>query len=263
MTLVLFAGPTLWNDRVRSATDILWCPPAAQGDVYRAARAKPLAIGLIDGAFESQPSVWHKEILWAMSRGVRVYGAASMGALRAAELAAYGMIGVGRIFRAYRLGQLRDDDEVAVLHAPEALHFRPLSEAMVDIRATIAAAVQRKLLSTANAEALVKEAKALFFKDRSWANVLQTAPLKREERARLERWLRDGGRIEQKRRDAHALIRTVRLLARRAPGPHVPSFAFPRTVFWDALVEANRSYSAARRSLSRRRFSSCSARSSE
>jgi hypothetical protein len=45
--------------------------------------------------FDSTPAVLHKEILWAMDRGVGVSGAASMGALRAAELHWYGMVGVG------------------------------------------------------------------------------------------------------------------------------------------------------------------------
>ena len=71
------------------------------------------AIGIIDGYFENIPSVWHKEILWAMSQGIHVFGSASMGALRAAELAPFGMEGVGAIFEAYRDGWLEDDDEVA------------------------------------------------------------------------------------------------------------------------------------------------------
>src|SRR5688572_32760283 len=50
--------------------------------------------------------------------GVRVFGAASMGALRAAELQPFGMIGVGQVFQAYRRGHLTDDDEVAVAHGP-------------------------------------------------------------------------------------------------------------------------------------------------
>ena len=36
-------------------------------------------IGLIDGFFENVASVWHKEILFALSEGVQVFGAASMG----------------------------------------------------------------------------------------------------------------------------------------------------------------------------------------
>ena len=52
-----------------------------------------------------------------MSQGIHVFGSASMGALRA-ELCPFGMVGVGRIFEAYRDGELEDDDEVAVIHGP-------------------------------------------------------------------------------------------------------------------------------------------------
>ena len=89
------------------APGVTCAPPAAQGDVYRAALSRPVAIGLVDGYFERVPAVWHKEILWALSQGIHVFGSASMGALRAAELAPFGMVGVGAIFEAYRDGIAR------------------------------------------------------------------------------------------------------------------------------------------------------------
>ena len=66
-----------------------------------------------------------------------MFGAASMGALRAAELAAFGMEGVGAIFEAFREGVLEDDDEVAVIHGPAEFGYPVLSEAMVNIRRTL------------------------------------------------------------------------------------------------------------------------------
>ena len=114
MTSIVFVGPTLEPEEVAAAGDFTCLPPVSQGDVYRAARSRPRAIGIIDGYFSGAPSVWHKEILWAISEGVPVFGSASMGALRAAELHSYGMRGVGRIFEAFRDGVLEDDDEVAV-----------------------------------------------------------------------------------------------------------------------------------------------------
>ena len=93
------------------------------GSVFRAVEAGYRRIGILDGHFGNVPSVWHKEILFAMSEGVEVAGAASMGALRAAELHRFGMIGVGRIYRFFRSGLFTDDDELAVIHAPETLRF--------------------------------------------------------------------------------------------------------------------------------------------
>jgi hypothetical protein len=59
--------------------------------VYQATQSHPAIIGLIDGYFEVTPTVWHKEILWAMAQGIHVHGSASIGALRAAELCSFGM----------------------------------------------------------------------------------------------------------------------------------------------------------------------------
>ena len=72
----------------------IYLPPAEQGSVVRAVRAyQPRAIVLIDGSFGKVPAVRHKEILWALAKGIPVFGRASMGALRAAELAGFGMQG--------------------------------------------------------------------------------------------------------------------------------------------------------------------------
>ena len=104
MTFLLFVGPTLAAEKIAEAGSFVCLPPVAQGDLYRAALRRPRAIGVIDGYFSGAPSVWHKEILWAISQGIPVFGSASMGALRAAELHAFGMRGVGRIFEAFRDG---------------------------------------------------------------------------------------------------------------------------------------------------------------
>jgi len=58
-----------------------------------------------------------------MAQGIHVFGAASIGALRAAELDVFGMRGIGDIYEAFRDGLLEDDDEVAVLHGPEELGY--------------------------------------------------------------------------------------------------------------------------------------------
>ena len=48
-----------------------------------------------------------------------------MGALRAAELHVFGMVGVGRVFELFRDGLLEDDDEVAVAHGPADSGYQP------------------------------------------------------------------------------------------------------------------------------------------
>ncbi|HEX2316800.1 MAG TPA: TfuA-like protein [Thermomonospora sp.] len=218
--LVVFAGPTCHDGEPATRLAALGArvlPPVAQGDVARLVALpedeRPRAIGIIDGVYERVPAVWHKEILWALSEGIAVVGAASMGALRAAELAPFGMTGVGRVYEAARDGVLVDDDEVAVAHlGPEDGH-RPVSEAMVDIRATLDAATAEGVIDAATNQAVVAAAKRLHYSERRWPLLLHHDPTER-----LRAWL-PTGRVGVKAADAVALLNLL---------PHVPP---PTTAF--------------------------------
>src|SRR5262245_9497410 len=136
---VVFLGPSLEPEIARAILPgVLVLPPAQCGDVLRAIRLRPRAIVLIDGLFEQRAAVWHKEIAYAFERGIPLLGAGSMGALRAAEMSPFGMIGVGTIFEQFRNGELVDDDEVAIVQRADG---RGLTDAMVNIRATVARAL--------------------------------------------------------------------------------------------------------------------------
>ena len=112
MRTYVFLGPTLPVEEARALLpDAVYLPPVTQGEVVALLPSRPKRIAIIDGSFEWIPAVWHKEILLALEQGVEVYGAASMGALRAAELCAFGMQGVGAIFEGYRDGVILGDDE--------------------------------------------------------------------------------------------------------------------------------------------------------
>jgi len=240
MTMVVFSGPTLSATTIERAGDMVCLPPAARGDVYRAARHRPFAIGLIDGYFEAVPSVWHKEILWAMAEGVHVFGSASMGALRAAELAPFGMAGVGWIFDAYRDGRLEDDDEVAVLHGPPETGYLPLSEAMVNIRRSLERALAEEVIGAATARSLTDLAKATFYKERRHDRLLadgRAAGLPTAELDALAAWL-PAGRIDQKRADALAMLEQMRRERAAGPWPKVVSWSFEHTWMWQQVVRA-------------------------
>src|SRR5688572_22386615 len=213
MSVVIFAGPSIAAADVHGILSAECLPPAAQGDLYRAALSRPLAIGLIDGYFERDAAVWHKEILWALSQGIHVFGSASMGALRAAELAPFGMIGVGAIFEAYRDGILEDDDEVAVAHGPADTGYRAGSDAMVNIRATLARAVSTGVIDDLTASTLGRLGKGLFYAERSYARILELARGEKVEAGILDGfggWLRSGA-VNQKRDDALAMLQEIRV----------------------------------------------------
>ncbi len=237
MRVFVFAGPTLAPDDGKRELDAVFLPPAVQGDVYAAARERPWGIGIIDGYFERVPAVWHKEILWAMSQGVHVFGSASMGALRAAELAMYGMEGIGKVFDAFQSEELEDDDEVTVVHAgPEAGH-RPLSDAMVNIRATLAAAVTAEVIGTATHNRLVSLAKAMFFPDRDYESIMhagQEAGVSAAELDKLRAWL-PAGRVDQKRLDAIEMLRTMRRQLESGRPPKQVHYSFQHTDAWEQV----------------------------
>lgn len=235
MTICIFTGPTLSPRDASSILDADYRPPAAHGDVFRAAKQGPVAIGIIDGYFQNIPSVWHKEILWAMAEGIHVFGSASMGALRAAELHVFGMVGVGSIFADYADGVLNDDDEVAVIHGPPETGYVALSEAMVNIRATLNAAQRDSIISEPTCSQLLSLAKRTFFPRRSYEQLLAGAAaldLPAGELSALRAWL-PGGKINRKRLDAVQMLEAMREFGAETPPPKIVRYHLERTYLFD------------------------------
>ncbi|HVI91831.1 MAG TPA: TfuA-like protein [Dongiaceae bacterium] len=238
MTVCVFLGPSLGRAAARDTLDALYLPPAGHGDIYRATllRPKPRVIGLVDGFFRHQPAVRHKEILWAMSEGIHVFGAASIGALRAVELADFGMTGIGRVFDDFQAGVLEDDDEVAVDHGPAELGYPPLNEAMVDIRATLDRAHEQGIIEAPCAAALTAIAKRQLYARRGYPALLDAAAaqgIAPADLVGLRAWL-PAGRRSQKRDDALALLAALRDFLATDPPPLAVSYRFERTEAWDA-----------------------------
>lgn len=238
MTAVIFAGPTLPpNARPADTTAFDWRPPVRQGELYRVALDRPAVIGIIDGYFETTPTVWHKEILWAMAQGIHVFGAASIGALRAAELDVFGMRGIGRIYDDFRSGVLEDDDEVAVLHGPAELGYPSVTEAMINIRATLAAAARDGIIAPSTADRLTAIAKALFYKERTWQATLGAAAASNGDEAalaRFEAWL-PAGQVDQKRRDALAMLEAIATHLAAGTQPLQVDYELADTAAWRAV----------------------------
>ncbi len=240
MKPIVFVGPTLTIADVTGILDADCRPPVSQGDIYRAARSGPGMIGIIDGYFDGVPAVWHKEIQWAMTQGIQVFGSASMGALRAAELHAFGMQGVGSIFEGYRSGRLEDDDEVAIIHAPADMGFKALSVPMVSVRATLASAVSEGVLPQAIAAKICKHAKALHYADREWNRTITGVSGNSGVMSVLElfkAWL-PGNFVDAKREDALEMLSTMQQgLVAGAPAS-TPAQEFEWTDVWNDLVQS-------------------------
>lgn len=231
----VFVGPTLPIDDVPCSFDVYG--PAALGALFWAVENDYQRIVLIDGNFGMVPSVWHKEILWALSNSVEVIGASSMGALRAVETKPYGMVGIGRVFNLYRFGVLTDDDEVAVAHGETEVNYIPVSEAMVNFRYTLKRMVREKLITTKDATIVAARMKAKYFPNRTreeFAELLDAIGLYEDQIAKAQSWYHD-----VKYEDAK------QALDRFASGPEVnleeQLWSFPKTLFWSEQTIAYRS----------------------
>ncbi|MBZ9792379.1 antibiotic resistance protein [Rhizobium sp. 3T7] len=206
---VVFVGPSLPDAALFVGKEVTICPPAVQGDVLAAVRRGARVIGVVDGGFEYIASVWHKEILYALSRQVRVFGAASMGALRAVECGVFGMVGIGRIYSEYATAATVDDSDVALLHGPEELGYKALTVPLVNVRATLDELERHQVLTRGLCMALEAAAANLFFKMRTWRAIVANVDVPAADRQQLLSLLRSS-EVDQKRADALALIEAVR-----------------------------------------------------
>jgi hypothetical protein len=171
--ICIFAGPSLPPvDRI-ALPGVTYAPPAARGDVARAADAYD-AILLLDGVFHHELAPTPKEVL-AAARRVPLYGAASMGALRAVECRPYGAVALGAIARWYLHGTIDGDDEVAVAMHPQT--HAALSVPAVNVRYVAWLAVRRGILSPSGARDWIAGARTtIFYAERSWPGAVACAP---------------------------------------------------------------------------------------
>ena len=176
------------------------------GDLHRAAKEGARWVGLIDGQFGQRKAVGPREVLDVMRQGVSVYGAASMGALRAAELHSKGMVGVGCVFEWYRDGVINAEDEVAVAYNPDTLH--PLSVPLVTIRAILEVAERQQEISPRTVLKVLNAAQKCHYAERTLQLVLDQVALEVKESEALLR-LAASGRADVKRLDAEMLLRRI------------------------------------------------------
>jgi hypothetical protein len=231
---VVFAGPSLPDARDHAST-VRVRDPAALGDVAKAVLEGANVIGIVDGYFENVASVWHKELLFALSAGVTVVGGASMGALRAAECAPFGMTGVGTVFAAYASGALVDDDAVGQVHGPAELGYVPLSEPLVNVTATVELLAGQGLISTEESAAIRASATAMFFKLRTFAAILKNTRLDSARMMEI-RALCVSHRRDVKREDALSLLHIVEATDdARKPAP--TDWKFAETQMWTRLLD--------------------------
>lgn len=170
--IVIYTGPSLSVDEAKKVLDAEYRPPVIRGDLASLPRGTKV-VGIIDGVFFSESAIAHKEIIAVMQKGIKVFGSSSMGALRAAELTEFGMIGVGRIFECYKSGRITDDDEVAVTFNP--VNGEQMSEPLVNIRYQLKVAENDGVITTVQRHELIDMVGVMFYPDRSYDRIVDKA----------------------------------------------------------------------------------------
>lgn len=167
---VVYVGPTISAEQVSAAlpgADLR--PPVRRGDLHRDRQLHYSLFVIIDGVFLQDEALPPREVIDIIEDGAIVLGAASLGAIRAAELWPVGMFGYGLIYRLYRRSILVDEDEVAVLFDPNR-PYPPLTAALVDIRWSLRKAKHRGEVTPLAAQSFLERARGMPFQERTWSH---------------------------------------------------------------------------------------------
>ncbi|HEU4711127.1 MAG TPA: YcaO-like family protein [Pyrinomonadaceae bacterium] len=174
---IVFVGPSIPLSEARQIVDAEFRAPCKRGDL--AQLDSGTVVGLIDGVFHQNDAVSPREILYALQRGVTIFGSSSMGALRAAEVP--GIQGVGHVYEMYQRGTIDSDDEVALVFDPERLV--PLTIPLVNVRYAVDRLTQSGTITSAVGQRILSAAKQLHYTARTYPRILKEAGLSEKEDA--------------------------------------------------------------------------------
>jgi hypothetical protein len=210
--IIVYTGLTIPFDEAKDILDstdeveVIYKRPIQRGDLSQALKENPNIIGIIDGVFHQNSAVGHKEILNVLKKGIEVFGASSMGALRASELDTLGMVGIGYVYNQYASGEVDSDDDVAVMLDSETLE--PLSEPLINMKYVFENAVTEDILTSDEIDELLGIAKKIYYPKRSYAKILSESDLDINKKEELIDFIRESKDI--KKEDAKELLHHIK-----------------------------------------------------
>ncbi|WP_406535616.1 TfuA-related McrA-glycine thioamidation protein [Methanobrevibacter sp.] len=210
--VIIYAGLSIPFDEAKEILDssenveVIYKRPIQRGDLSQALKEHPDIIGIIDGVFHQSSAVGHKEILNVMKSGIQVFGASSMGALRASELDTLGMTGIGYVYEQYASSEVDSDDDVAVMLDSETLE--PLSEPLINMKYVFTNAVAENIITNEEKDELLSIAKKTFYPKRNYAQTLSQSSLDSETKGKLIDFIRTSPDI--KKEDAKELLAQIK-----------------------------------------------------
>jgi len=170
---IIFLGPSLSHEKARKIFQADFRGPAKKGDLLRASGDidDSTIVCLVDALFlQDYPPSPIEVYQLMLNKNIKLYGAASLGALRAVELEKFGMIGMGKIFELYKKGKLTADDEIAVTFVEGEHQLQ--SEAMIDIRFNLFLAHRMGIINEITKKTIAKVAKNIYFPYRNYTDIL-------------------------------------------------------------------------------------------
>ncbi len=173
---IIYLGPSLSINKAKKIIDAEFRPPAKKGDFINLnLLTERRDIVLIDGVFLQEYPPSPIEVFQVIKNtNFKVYGAASIGALRAVELEKFGMKGIGKIFGFFKQNIINSDDEIAVTFDS---NYNLLSEAMIDIRYNIFLSWKLGIIDKETKQMMVNLAKRLYFPFRTYENIIKKSCL--------------------------------------------------------------------------------------
>lgn len=210
--IIIYTGLSITFDEARSIldsfedTEVIYKRPVKRGDLKEALKENPDIIAIIDGVFHQNSAVGHREILEVINKGIKVYGASSMGALRASELDLLGMTGVGYCYEEYASGRVVSDDDVAVMLDRDTLEA--LSTPLISMDYVFKKAVQENIISQSEKDELIKITKNTYYPKRSYSKTLNESGLDDATKNALADFIRTSGDI--KKEDAVELLEKIK-----------------------------------------------------
>lgn len=210
--IIVYAGLSLPFDEAKEILDttddaeVIYKRPIQRGDLGQALKEHPDIIAIIDGVFHQNSAVGHKEILNAIKSGVKVYGASSMGALRASELDTLGMTGVGYVYKQYATGEVDSDDDVAVMLDSETLEA--ISVPLINMKYVFENAASEGIITDGEKDELLKTAKKTYYPKRNYAKTLSDSSLDDSKKGELIDFIRTSPDI--KKEDAKELLNLIK-----------------------------------------------------
>ena len=210
--VIIYTGLSLSFDEAKEIFDssadaeVIYERPIKRGDLNLAIKKHPDIIGIIDGVFHQNSAVGHKEILNAINSGIDVFGASSMGALRASELDTLGMTGIGYCYQQYASGAIDSDDEVAVMLDSESLEA--LSVPLINMRYIFDNATSENIITKKEKDELLSNAKKTYYPKRNYSLVLNESNLDDDKKGLLINFIRESEDI--KKEDAKLLLKHIK-----------------------------------------------------